>query len=162
MIFWKLERVFENFGGFFEAQKPKKTCMNDPVCRQRDVSKNKVADGVLTSWKYIFVNLDQQWNNMKNDIALRAKKKNNYKEILKIQTRIRYKNTNDIQYQARSTIRLKQSYHTRHRLLSAKTRAFHYSSHKSFSTNHPFHRVVNRQERLKREREGRKEEETAS
>lgn len=113
-----LWRVFKNFGGFFEAQKPKKTCLNlnDPVCRQREVSKNKVDDGVLASWKYIFVNLDQQWNNMKNDTVLREKK-NYYKEILKIQIRIWYKNTNDIQYQARSTIRLKQSYHTRHKLL---------------------------------------------
>lgn len=47
MIFWKLERVFKNFGGFFETQKPKKSCMNlnDSVWRQRDISKNKVADG---------------------------------------------------------------------------------------------------------------------
>lgn len=48
------------------------------------------------------------------------------------------------------------------RVISNSSFPTHYSSHKSFSTNHPFHRVVNRQESLKRVREGRKEEETAS
>lgn len=44
MMFWKLEGVFKNFGGFFETQEPKKTCMNlnDPVCRQFHVSKNNI------------------------------------------------------------------------------------------------------------------------